>query len=184
RVYVHQRGAAHLVDPTKLIASAARIYGDSMQRLWGTVTPVPQERLVIVHDGAELHVGARTLRALYTPGHAVHHLAYSDVARNVVFAGDVASVRLEGISLVRPATPPPDLNLEDWYARLDLLSALAPTTLYLAHYGPVSDVLAHLAELRRRLGEWGETILQGIRRGLGDEALTEALAALAAADLA
>jgi glyoxylase-like metal-dependent hydrolase (beta-lactamase superfamily II) len=184
RVYVHERGAPHLSDPSRLIASAARIYGDQMQRLWGTITPVPAERLTILADGAEVLVGERRLRALYTPGHAVHHLAYHDEARDAVFAGDVAGVRLEGIQLVRPPTPPPDLSLEDWNASLDRLGALAPATLYLAHFGPVTGVAGHLAELRARLASWGETILQGMRAGKGDEALAGDLAALSADDLA
>src|SRR5262249_43922431 len=134
RVYVHERGAPHLSDPSKLMASAARIYGDQMPRLWGAITPVPLERLAILVDGAELVVGGRRLQALYPPGHAVHHLAYHDAVHGAIFAGDVAGVRLEGMHLVRPPTPPPDLSLEDWYASLDRLSALEPVTLYLAHY--------------------------------------------------
>src|SRR5262249_4737027 len=124
------------------------------------------------------------LQALYTPGHAVHHLAYHDAVHGAIFAGDVAGVRLEGMHLVRPPTPPPDLSLEDWYASLDRLSALEPVTLYLAHYRALTDPVGHIAQLRVGLGDWGETILQGMRHGLGEEALTHALAALFSADLA
>ena len=184
QVYVHERGAPHLSDPSRLIASAARIYGDQMQRLWGTITPVPSARLAILADGAELVVGERRLQALYTPGHAVHHLAFRDAVHGAIFAGDVAGVRLEGVNLVRPPTPPPDLSLEDWYTSLDRLSTLDPRTLYLAHYGPVTDVTRHIAQLRRRLGDWGDIMLQGMREGLDEEALTRALTDRSSADLA
>ena len=140
RVYVHPLGAPHLADPTKLIASAGRIYGDQMRALWGDVIPVPPARIVPLADGAEIQVGGRTLRALYTPGHAVHHIAYYDFRGAEVFAGDVAGVRLEGIPLVRPPTPPPDLLLEDWYDSIARTVALEPKRLFLAHYGTVHEI--------------------------------------------
>lgn len=184
RVYVHAIGAPHLVDPSKLIASAGRIYGDQMHRLWGTMMPVPADRIVRLEEGDRLTVGDRTLQALYTPGHAIHHIAYHDAAHGAVFAGDVAGVRLQGVPLVRPPTPPPDLSLEDWYVSIERLQGLDPHVLYLAHFGPVTDVAAHLRELRDRLAEWGEAMLGGMRAGLDEDALTATLAELSAGDLA
>jgi glyoxylase-like metal-dependent hydrolase (beta-lactamase superfamily II) len=104
--------------------------------------------------------------------------------RGAVFAGDVAGVRLEGIGAVRPPTPPPDLQLEDWYASIDRLRALRPDALFLAHFGEARDVREHLDALRARLALWGDRLLQGMRRGLDDEGLAQELAALSAVDLA
>ncbi|HEX5547175.1 MAG TPA: MBL fold metallo-hydrolase, partial [Ktedonobacterales bacterium] len=137
RVYVHRIGAPHLIDPSRLMCSATRIYGDRMERLWGTMEPVPEDRIEIVDDGDEIRVGARRLRALYTPGHAIHHIALYDEARGVAFPGDVAGVSIEGIDFVRPPTPPPDLSLEDWDASITRLEALRLQRLYLPHFGEV-----------------------------------------------
>lgn len=184
RVYVHGLGAPHLIDPGKLLASASRIYGADMDRLWGTMEPVPRDRLVVLADGDEIGVGERTLRALYTPGHAVHHIAYHDGEHAAVFAGDVAGVRLEDVPVVRPPTPPPDLQLEDWYASIGRIEALRPDTLYLPHFGPIGDAPGHLASLRARLADWGEVVLGGMRRHLGEDELAASLGRAAHADLA
>ncbi|MGH2502214.1 MAG: MBL fold metallo-hydrolase, partial [Ktedonobacterales bacterium] len=177
RVYVHQIGAPHLINPEKLVASATRIYGDQMEKLWGTILPVPVERVTAIADGSELVVGARALRALYTPGHAVHHVAFHDAERRALFTGDVAGVRLEDSSYVRPPTPPPDLNLEDWSASIARLRALRPETLYLPHFGAVTgDLDAHFDALTDRLYAWGDVMRRGIRAGLNDAGLAAELA--------
>jgi glyoxylase-like metal-dependent hydrolase (beta-lactamase superfamily II) len=176
QVYVHHIGAPHLVDPSKLLSSARRIYGDNMERLWGTIEPVPADRLTILDDGDVLDVGGRRLDVLYTPGHAVHHVAFHAAARHVVFSGDVAGVSLEGIGYVRPPTPPPDLSLEDWYPSIARLESLRPETLYLPHFGRVRDVFEHLALLRGHLAEWGEVVLAGMRAGKDDRELAHELA--------
>jgi glyoxylase-like metal-dependent hydrolase (beta-lactamase superfamily II) len=184
RVYVHRHGASHLADPSRLMSSARRIYGETMDELWGTMAPVPVDRLQVLEDEQSLRVGGRTLRALYTPGHAIHHLAYFDAERRVMFPGDAAGVQLEGSDFARPPTPPPDLNLEDWYASLDRIGALDPVALYLPHYGYVGAVTSHLSDLRRRLGLWGELILSGMRRNQPDEELAHMLVALTDAEIA
>ncbi|HKW21133.1 MAG TPA: MBL fold metallo-hydrolase [Ktedonobacterales bacterium] len=171
RVYVHRIGAPHLIDPSRLMRSATRIYGDRMERLWGTMEPVPDDRLEIVDDGDEIRIGARTLRALYTPGHAIHHIALYDEARGIAFPGDVAGVSIEGIDFVRPPTPPPDLSLEDWEASITRLEALRLHRLYLPHFGEVDTPARHFAVLRRRLHEWGEIALAGMRTGKDDAAI-------------
>ena len=177
RAYVHHIGAPHLVRPEKLIASAQRIYGDQMATLWGEILPVPAERLVEIDEGTMLRVGSRELRALYTPGHAIHHVAFHDARNAEVFAGDVAGVRVPGGGTVRPPTPPPDLDLEAWEASIARLAQLAPRTVYLAHFGPVRDVGPHLAQLRERLGRWGQLVLAGMRAGEPVEQLAARLAA-------
>ncbi|HEU4785112.1 MAG TPA: MBL fold metallo-hydrolase [Ktedonobacterales bacterium] len=171
RVYVHRIGAPHLIDPSRLMRSAARIYGDRMEQLWGTMEPVPEDRLEIVDDGDEIHVGARRLQALYTPGHAIHHIALYDEARGVAFPGDVAGVSIEGIDFVRPPTPPPDLSLEDWDESITRLEALRLQRLYLPHFGEVDEPVRHFASLRRRLHEWGEIALSGMRAGKNDASI-------------
>lgn len=177
RVYVHPLGAPHLIDPTKLLASAHRIYGAEMETLWGTLEPVPADRIVEVADGQTLQVGGRRLTALHTPGHAVHHIAYLDPAAGALFAGDVAGVRLEGVDYVRPPTPPPDLSLEDWSASLARLRGLEIRTLYLPHFGVVRAVGPHLNALEERLYGWGERVVAGLRAGRTDEELATELAA-------
>ncbi len=171
RVYVHRIGAPHLIDPSRLMRSATRIYGDRMERLWGTMEPVPEDRLEIVDEGDEINTGARRLQALYTPGHAIHHIALYDEARGVAFPGDVAGVSIEGIDFVRPPTPPPDLSLEDWDESITRLEALRLQRLYLPHFGEVDEPARHSALLRRRLHEWGEIALAGMRAGKNDASI-------------
>lgn len=184
RVYVHHIGAPHMVNPEKLIVSASRIYGDKMQALWGEMLPVPEDRIVLLDEGVEAQVGERTLTALYTPGHAIHHVVFHDPAHAAIFSGDVAGVRLEDIDYVRPPTPPPDLNLEDWSASIERLRALKPETLYLPHFGPTVASDRHFTELHDRLYAWGEIVARGMREGKGDQQLADDLAAASDPDVA
>jgi glyoxylase-like metal-dependent hydrolase (beta-lactamase superfamily II) len=149
-----------------------------MEPLWGVIEPVSEDRIVVIEDGETLRVGDRTLHVLYTPGHAIHHVAFADRASGDLFAGDLAGVRLQGIDHVRPPTPPPDLNLEDWAASLDRVLALRPERLLLAHYGPYADTEVHLAELRTRLDVWGETALEDLRAGQSDAEIADEFQAL------
>lgn len=154
RLFVHRVGAPHLVDPSKLLASAERIYGALMQPLWGEMLPVPADRLVVLDDRAELTTGGRTLRAHDTPGHATHHLALHDLGGGAVFTGDVAGIRLDGIRHVRPPTPPPEFEPELWRQSVATLRALAPRRLYLTHFGGYDDPTWHLDELLARTWFW------------------------------
>lgn len=184
-VFVHTIGAPHLINPDRLIASATRIYGDQMETLWGAIVPVPAERITAIDDGAELLAGARAMHALYTPGHAIHHVAFHDAGAGRLFTGDVAGVRLEGSSYVRPPTPPPDLDLEAWSVSMERLRALRPHALYLPHFGDVTGNLdAHFDALRDGLYSWGELMRQGIREGKTDAELASVLAAAADPDVA
>lgn len=164
-VYVHPAGLPHLADPEKLLRSAQRIYGDEMDRLWGEVLPVPAERLRPLEDGEVVRAGGRTLRALHTPGHASHHIAYLDEGSRAVYTGDVAGIRLPGIATPVPPTPPPDLDLEAWHASLRRLAELEPTTLYLTHFGGTGGAARHIDELGRRLDAWGDIALAELRAG-------------------
>lgn len=165
RVYVHELGAPHLTDPTKLLASATRIYGDMMGPLWGPVEAVPQERLTVVGDGDRVRVGRTELSVLYTPGHASHHVVYFDADRRAVFVGDVAGCRVQGVHYVRPPTPPPDIDLELWSESLRRVRELQPEVLNLAHFGPFRDVAHHLQGMEEELYAWADLVLEGVQAG-------------------
>ncbi len=174
-VYVHAAGARHLIDPTKLVASARRIYGDHMDRLWGEVLPVPADRVVVLDDGEVVIAGGRELKALYTPGHASHHIAYWDATGRTVYTGDAAGIRLPGADAVLPPTPPPDLDLELWSGSIGKLLALDAHTLYLTHYGSAHDPRKHLEELDRRLYEWRDLVLAALRERRDETAVAQQL---------
>ncbi len=149
-VWVHERGAPHLTDPSRLVASAARIYGDDMERLWGEVVPVPEERLQIVRGGERIG----PWQVEYTPGHASHHVAYLHEPDGVAFVGDVAGVRIDG-GPVLPPTPPPDIDLEAWLASVDLVAGWRPEALAITHFGLFGDVAGQLGAIREGLERWG-----------------------------
>ncbi len=169
RIFVHAQGAPHLLDTSKLVASARRIYGERMDQLWGDIEPVPADRLKTLQGGDILNVAGRRLEVHYTPGHAVHHVVFFDVHSGELFAGDVAGVRLIGNDFVRPPTPPPDLNLEAWSASLDLLKRLRPDVLYIGHYGAVTNIIPHISSLRERLYGWGDFVLRAMNDGKSEE---------------
>lgn len=150
RVVVHRHGAPHVVDPTKLLESATRLYGDDMDRLWGAVEPVPARQLQVVDGGEQLDVAGRALAIAYTPGHAKHHVSYVDQASGIAFVGDVAGVCIDG-GYVLPPTPPPDVDLPGWRQSIELLEAMKPDTLFLTHCGPVTTPRVHLRSLAENL---------------------------------
>ncbi len=176
-VYVHGRGAPHLIDTSKVVASASRIYGERMKELWGAIEPVPQERIRVVKGGDILTIANRRLEVHYAPGHAVHHVIFFDVHSGELFAGDAAGVRLQGIDYIRPPTPPPDLDIEAWSESIDTLKRLRPDVLYIAHFGPTRDVTPHLERLRERLYSWGDFVLGAMRDGKGEAEIIEMLIA-------
>lgn len=177
-VYVHPVGAPHLIDPSKLINSASRLYGSLMGVLWGEILPVPEERIITLHDGQSFHAAGQTLTAYDTPGHARHHHAYWDAQNGVLFAGDIAGVRLPGYTYVRPPTPPPELDLEAWYTSLHRLRQLPIRQLCLTHFGAFEEseefgIHQHFDELETRLRTWGEIIREQIAAGKKDEEIIE-----------
>ena len=165
QVYVHSLGAPHLIDPSRVLASAARIYGDRMKLLWGDIEATPADRVQRIGDGDTLNVAGRQLAIYYTPGHAIHHVSFFDAQTRELFAGDVAGVRLPGVDYVRPPTPPPDIDLEAWSASIARIRQLHPSILYLAHFGPINDVERHLDRLEAALYKWGDFVLQAMRDG-------------------
>ncbi len=174
-VCVHEEGYRHLADPSKLLGSATRIYGDQMDILWGEVLPVPEDRLRVLADGERVSVGEVSLEALYTPGHASHHIAYWNPQSREVFTGDVAGIRLPNTAPALPPTPPPDLDLELWSESIRRLLSLEPETLYLTHFGPATDSRRHLEELESRLYEWGDLVRRGARAGKNQDELAAEL---------
>jgi glyoxylase-like metal-dependent hydrolase (beta-lactamase superfamily II) len=139
-VYVHESGARHLADPSRLLESAGRLYGDDMQRLWGEVAPVDPERIQVLTGGETVE----GMRVLYTPGHASHHVTYFHEDTGDAYVGDVAGVRLPGFEYTLPPTPPPDIDVEAWLASIDAVAALDPQRLCLTHFGAFDDVAEHL----------------------------------------
>jgi len=182
--HVHPLGARHMIDPAKLIASATRIYGADMDRLWGAFEPVPAERLRVLDDGAAIAVGRRRLVALHTPGHAVHHVALHEPERGDVMTGDVAGVRLGGLRYVRPPTPPPDIDLDAWRASAARLRASGARRLLLTHFGPYDDADWHLDELLARLYNWAGWMEARFALGETTETMVPPLAARGAREVA
>src|SRR6476646_2230669 len=151
RVYVHEIGAPHMADPAKLVASATRLYGDAMDRLWGEIAPVPPAALTTLKGGERLDVGGRTLDVAYTPGHASHHVSYLSADSGVAFVGDTAGVRVVPNGFVLPPTPPPDIDLEVWARSLTTIEGWQPETLLITHFGPASSTRHHLSAMRDHL---------------------------------
>jgi len=148
-VYVHERGAPHLIDPSRLLASAERLYGDAMERLWGEIVPVPEANVKPL-AGGERVLG---MRVAYTPGHASHHVCYLHEESGAAFVGDVAAVRIPPANLIVPPTPPPDIDIEAWQGSIGAIEGWQPERLALTHFGQVDEPAAHLAQVRERLRE-------------------------------
>jgi glyoxylase-like metal-dependent hydrolase (beta-lactamase superfamily II) len=155
QVHVSEVGAPHLIDPSKLDASARRLYGAAFDELWGELAPIPEENVHVVGDRV---LG---LDCFPTPGHAWHHVSYLDTD-GTLYAGDAAGVRLGGATFVMPPCPPPELDLEAWEATIGEIERRVPVRLALIHFGVVEDVLDHLAGLRETLRRWGERVEDGM----------------------
>lgn len=157
-IYVHPTGLPHLNNPVKLWGSAVRIYGASMEKLWGVMEPIPLDKLVPLKHLESIQLGGFEIKALHTPGHAVHHIAFS--VNNMVFGGDVAGVCI-GVGPVVPPCPPPDIHIEDWCSSIQLLKNVNPKFLYLTHFGLVKmPVQEHLTILENTLLKYAEWILK------------------------
>ncbi|MBZ5534754.1 MAG: MBL fold metallo-hydrolase [Acidobacteriia bacterium] len=169
RVYVHERGAPHLIDPTKLLGSAQRLYGDKMERLWGEFLAVPAENVSALVGGERLSLGGRQIDVVYTPGHASHHVSYIDQATGMAFTGDTAGIRIANGKTILPLTPPPDIDLEILEKSWELIQERQPERLFLTHFGPADGVKQHFAELRDRMEEWSITVEDSLKNGQGDD---------------
>ncbi|RED94070.1 MBL fold metallo-hydrolase [Marinoscillum furvescens] len=169
QIYVHPFGSSHMEDPTKLYNSAKMIYGDQMETLWGAMEKIPGEQLKAINHLERIQIGDTTFTALHTPGHAKHHIAWE--LDDLIFTGDVAGVKI-GDGPVVPPCPPPDINLEDWNQSLDILLERKAQTLYLTHYGQITEIGHHVHELRDILQDWAQYIKKHWEEGMNAEALT------------
>jgi glyoxylase-like metal-dependent hydrolase (beta-lactamase superfamily II) len=147
QVYVHERGAPHLIDPSKLLQSAGRLYGDDMWELWGEVAPVPEERVHRLRGGENVE----GFRVAYTPGHASHHVCYLHEDTGDAYVGDMGGVRLPPYEHTVAPTPPPDIDVDAWLDSLHTVAAWNPRSLCLTHFGQVTDVADHLHRVRTAL---------------------------------
>jgi glyoxylase-like metal-dependent hydrolase (beta-lactamase superfamily II) len=175
RVFVHERGARHMIDPTKLLDSATRVYGADMDRLWGEFAAVPQANIVTLSGGERIEAGGRAFDVAYTPGHASHHVTYFDASSGVAFVGDVAGVCALG-GYVLPPTPPPDIDVESWRTSVDRILEWSPSTLFLTHFGPVTRVRPHLAELLDNLAKTAGAVRESLAGPGTDEEKSERFA--------
>jgi glyoxylase-like metal-dependent hydrolase (beta-lactamase superfamily II) len=175
-VFVHERGARHMADPTRLLESARRLYGDDMDRLWGEFVAVPEERLRVLHGGERLSLHGAEFEVAYTPGHASHHVSY--LHQGTAFVGDVGGVQIVPEGPVIPPTPPPDIDLEAWQRSIELIAAWRPQRLAMTHFGSDERVDEHLAELSRGLQMWAgialETDVDGFATAVIEELRTRA----------
>ncbi|MGH2897409.1 MAG: MBL fold metallo-hydrolase [Solirubrobacteraceae bacterium] len=179
-VWVHERGARHLADPTRLVASAKRLYGEDFDRLWGEVVPIPQANLRVLRGGESID----GWDVAYTPGHASHHVSYRHSPSGWVFAGDTAGVRLPPGRLLLAPTPPPDFDLDAWRASIDVIEAWEPQRLAITHFGDYGDVPEHLDRLREALTRCSELAKDTDRFGYARALRAELQAALDERDAA
>lgn len=192
RLLVHRVGAPHMIEPAKLLASATRIYGEDMDRLWGEFAPVPAERVDVLDDQSTFRAGGRELTAYDTPGHATHHLAYFDPESGDLFTGDVGGVRLDRADYVRPPTVPPEFDREAWRDSVVRLRALRPRRVCPTHFGAFDDPNWHFDDLLLRLGNWTGWVEAKLEQGVDVATIkdelrrrgdAEIIAATGAADL-
>jgi glyoxylase-like metal-dependent hydrolase (beta-lactamase superfamily II) len=182
QVVVHERGARHLADPAKLVASAHRVFGEAMDRLFGDLLPTPAERLTVLGDKGTIDLGdGRSLAAFHNPGHASHHIGLFDTLTGDLYTGDAAGVYIPETAEVRPSTPPPDFDLVLTLNSLHRMSEANATRLLFSHYGPVTDVASTLDESEAQLHYWVESV----ERARGEtEDLDHAIALVAERDRA
>ena len=183
-VWVHERGAPHIADPTRLVASATRVWGErEMQEFFLPVEPVPPTRIEALRDGDVVRMGDRSLAALDTPGHASHHAALVDSRSGAVFTGDALGIHVPDLPVLRPATPPPEFDLERYIASIERIRAAARSVLLFAHFGPLEDVDATCDLAIRRVRDWARVAGDAVRGGVDPEELTATLESVALADI-
>jgi glyoxylase-like metal-dependent hydrolase (beta-lactamase superfamily II) len=181
KIYVHPRGAPHLIDPAKLVESATRIFGDDMQRLWGRIAPVPAERVKVLEDNEVVPVSPFEIRAIATPGHASHHHVYH--WEENVFGGDIAGVRIGNGPPIPPFVPP-ELHVESWRESIAKIRALNAANLYLPHFGKIAGPISeHLDLLDERVARWSEWFRERIRAGDDESKLRSTFTELEHSDL-
>jgi glyoxylase-like metal-dependent hydrolase (beta-lactamase superfamily II) len=167
-VHVHPKGAPHLVDPSRLVGSATRIYGDQMDHLWGPIEGIPESAVRITTDGEVVQFDSLGLQVVETSGHAQHHNAYWVSSQRLLFAGDIAGVAI-GRGPILPPCPPPDIDIEAWHASIAKIQKLGPERLCLTHFGLFTDPKTHFTELSDRLSAWAEWMKNALRAGKSEE---------------
>jgi glyoxylase-like metal-dependent hydrolase (beta-lactamase superfamily II) len=183
-VYVHKLGAPHMADPSKLLASAGRLWGDDLPRLFGHTLPVPQENVRILEGGETLTLGKQSLSVLYTPGHASHHVTYFDDVDGIAFVGDTTGIRIESGPYVMPATPPPDIDLKIWDSSFAAILGRRPGRLFLTHYGFAENPPAHITQFRERLHLWAKIAEDAIRGASSEPEAVASFVTAAKAEIA
>jgi len=174
RVFVHEKGAPHVVDPSKLINSANQLWGvEGVARLWGQVIPVPESNLQVLGERARITAGGRTFDVRYTPGHASHHVSYFDDRSGLVWAGDTAGLRFTSKVFTLPPTPPPDIDLEAWRDSLAKIRDWKPETVFITHFGPYAGAAAHLDHIETSLRDVADMARRAIQTDASDEAKYE-----------
>lgn len=168
RIYVHPKGAPHLQDPSKLLGSAQRIYGEAMERLWGRLEPISPDRIVSMEDGQKVRIGGIDMEAIHTPGHAIHHITYR--LGEGLFTGDVGGIRI-GEGPVIPPFPPPDIDLEAWTNSIGRMRSCQPSHLYPTHFGIKDDPEAHFDSLEENLHRISAWVGDKVNEGGTEEAL-------------
>ncbi|MEZ4633266.1 MAG: MBL fold metallo-hydrolase [Deinococcales bacterium] len=181
-VYVHELGARHLIDPSRLMESARRIYGERLDSLWGEMKPIEAAKLHSLKDHERLKLLGHDIRIIYSPGHASHHLSYL-VNGELMFTGDSAGAKVKGSKVVRPTLPPPEVDLETYDVSVNLMKALQPKSLLLTHFGQVLEPEAHFEAVKEVNHRWAEDILQGLKSGEDDSNLALRIAKLSADEL-
>jgi glyoxylase-like metal-dependent hydrolase (beta-lactamase superfamily II) len=168
-IYVHSVGAPHMIDPSRLLASAQRLWPETLHHLFGETLPVPKENLRLLEGGETLTLGTRKLEVAYTPGHASHHVSYFDLAEGTAFVGDTTGIRIDNGPYILPATPPPDISLEIWENSFATILARRPSRLFLTHFGYAAEPAEHIDNFRTRLHRWAALAAE-ILRTSSDEA--------------
>ncbi|NQW04836.1 MAG: MBL fold metallo-hydrolase [Acidobacteria bacterium] len=174
RLYVHERGARHMIDPSKLLASAARLYQGDMDRLWGEMLPVPADRVEVLGERNSLSIVGHEVESAWTPGHAWHHVSYFLSASKVAFVGDTAGICRPSGRVVLPPTPPPDIDLEAWRTSTETILAWNPEVLLLTHFGPQASPRGHFQELWRRMDAWCRRVQISLTNDLSDAERSDA----------
>ncbi|HET7259891.1 MAG TPA: MBL fold metallo-hydrolase [Candidatus Acidoferrum sp.] len=182
-VYVHRAGMKHMADPSKLLASAERLWPGELGRLFGETLPVPFGNVRMLNGGETIALGSRKLEVVFTPGHASHHVSYFDASDGTAYVGDTTGFHIDGEGYAVPLTPPPDIDTELWNASLDTLAERRPARLFLTHFGYSNEPAAHVAEYRRNLQHWSELAAKILRSTPDESAALEAFVKAASAEI-
>jgi glyoxylase-like metal-dependent hydrolase (beta-lactamase superfamily II) len=166
KVYVHESGLVHMIDPARLLASAGRLYAGDLQTLYGECAPVPEGNLKQLQGGERIRIGGTELEVFYTPGHASHHVTYWNRASRTAFVGDTAGIRVQGDAFLLPATPPPDINVEIWNQSLDTIASLGLERVFLTHFGFIENPGEHIRLYKERLAEWSALTRKLLESGM------------------